>query len=460
MTPTTLSPRTRLAHYDIVSRLGAGGMGEVYRAYDSTLARDVAIKVLPPHMSDDPEMRERFEREAQALAALSHPNILAIHELGCVEGVSFVVTELLEGESLRQRLAHGPLPWRSVVEVSTQAADALAVAHAKGVVHRDVKPENLFLLKNGWLKMLDFGLARLTTVGEEADHRTMAVLTEARRILGTLGYMAPEQAVGEPAGPRADIFALGCVMYEMVTGKRPFQGTTPAETIAATLRAVPLPLGDVTPGTPLTLQRIIDQCLVKDVSARFSSAADLAAALRAMVADSAFSPGSVRARKLRPTERSVAILPFAHDGDAGAEYLADGFTEAVINRLSQVPGLRVVPRSTVFQFKGRDIDLTSVALALNAHSLVTGRVATREQLVSIQAELIDAETQDQIWGHHYRHDVSGILSFEEEVAEHIAQMLDARLMHEPKRRLRRHSPDDVTVPPVGARPAGVDSMDA
>ena len=179
MTPTTLSPRTRLAHYDIVSRLGAGGMGEVYRAYDSTLARDVAIKVLPPHLSDDPEMRERFEREAQALAALSHPNILAIHELGCTEGVSFVVTELLEGESLRQRLAHGPLPWRSVVEVSTQAADALAVAHAKGVVHRDVKPENLFLLKNGWLKMLDFGLARLTTVGEGADQRTMAIMPPA-----------------------------------------------------------------------------------------------------------------------------------------------------------------------------------------------------------------------------------------------------------------------------------------
>jgi TolB-like protein len=455
MTPTTLSPRTRLAHYDIVSRLGAGGMGEVYRAYDSTLARDVAIKVLPPHLSDDPEMRERFEREAQALASLSHPNILAIHELGCVEGVSFVVTELLEGESLRQRLANGPLPWRSVVEVSAQAADALAVAHAKGVVHRDVKPENLFLLKSGWLKMLDFGLARLTTVGEGADQPTMAVLTEARRILGTLGYMAPEQAVGEPAGPRADIFALGCVMYEMVTGKRPFQGTTPAETIAATLRSVPPPLDEAAPGTPMTLQRIIEHCLVKDASARFSSAADVAAALRAVVVDAAFSPGPVRARKLRPGERSVAVLPFAHDGDAEADYVADGVTEAVINRLSQVPGFRVVPRGTSFQFKGRDIDLTSAALALNAQALVTGRVVTREQIVSIQVELIDAATQDQVWGHRYRKDVSGILACEEEVAEHVAQALNICLVQEHKRRARRHGPVDVALPPAGPVRSGV-----
>jgi len=261
--------------------------------------------------------------------------------------------------------------------------------------------------------------------------------------------MAPEQAVGEQAGPRADILALGCVMYEMVTGKRPFQGTTPAEIIAATLRTVPLPVGDVRPGTPIPLQRIIDQCLVKEASARFSSAADLAAALRAIVADAVVPSGPARARRPRPTERSVAVLPFAHDGNAEAGYLADDITEAAINSLTQVRGVRVVPRSTVFQFKGRDIDLTSVAQVLDAHWLVTGRVVLRDQLVIVQVELIDAATQDQVWGHHYRHDVSGILPFEDEVAEHIAQMLAVRLVREHKRRLPRHSPDDVTVPRVG-----------
>ena len=247
MSPKTLAPGTRLAHYQIIDRLGAGGMGEVYRAHDPSLERDVAIKVLANDLADDNEMRGRFEREARAVAALSHPGILSIHELGCVEGLTFAVMELLKGESLRERIARGPVPWRTAAKLGAQAAEALAAAHIKGIVHRDIKPENLFVVTDGWLKVLDFGLARWTPPGPPNAVLTQAVLTQPRELLGSVGYMAPEQALGEPVGPPADIFALGCVIYEMVTGDRAFDGETPAETIAAILRASPHPMRERVP---------------------------------------------------------------------------------------------------------------------------------------------------------------------------------------------------------------------
>jgi serine/threonine protein kinase len=426
-----LTPGTRLGQFTIGGRLGADGVGEVYRAHDVRLDRDVAIKVLPSDVAEDDEARSRFEREARAAAALSHPNILSVHELVCVQGWSFAVMELLEGESLRERIAQGQVPWRTAVDLGAQAAEGLAAAHAKGFVHGAIKPEHLFVLNDGGLKVLHFGLAASTVT----DRPAVSSRVES------VGYIAPEQARGEPAGPQSDIFAIGCVIYEMVTGKRPFERETPAETIAAVLRDSPAPMKQLAPETPPTLERVVTHCLAKESTARFSSARDVVSALRALVVEPVPSTPT-RARKSHPTERSIAVLPFAYAGETDADYLADGLTESVINRLSQVPGLRVVPRSTVFEYKGSTRDLTGIALALNARSLVTGRVVKRGEDVAIQAELVDTATDAQIWGHQYHHSMSGVLAFDEEIAGHITEALNVHLSRDQKKRLtRRHTAD-------------------
>ena len=238
----TLDPGTHLLQYEIVEPIGAGGMGQVYRARDLRLGRDVAIKILSDHLAADPEMRARFEREARAVAALSHPGILAIYELAQFENRSVAVMELLEGESLRTRLDRGPMPWRTAAEMGAQVADALAAAHSKGIIHRDLKPDNVFIAPNGRPKILDFGLVRSRRpIGLADDNRTSAtvVATEAGRLLGTVGYMAPEQVRGDDIDAPADIFALGCTLCEMVTGERLFWRRTPAESLAAILKEDP-----------------------------------------------------------------------------------------------------------------------------------------------------------------------------------------------------------------------------
>ncbi|MFQ5806776.1 MAG: serine/threonine-protein kinase, partial [Phycisphaerae bacterium] len=242
-----LEAGTHLGPYELLAPLGAGGMGEVYRAKDTRLDREVAIKVLPEHMAKDPEVLARFEREAKAVAALSHPNILAIHDVGSERGVPFAVMELLEGETLRDRLRRAALPWRRAVEIAVGISDGLAAAHAKGIIHHDLKPTNLFLTSDGVVKILDFGLARTVepvAPEERADASTIALETKPRTVMGTVAYMSPEQVQGAPPDARSDIFSFGCVLYEMVTGSRPFAGKTSAETMAAILRGEPPELVD------------------------------------------------------------------------------------------------------------------------------------------------------------------------------------------------------------------------
>ncbi len=279
-----LEPGRSLGPYRIVSPLGAGGMGEVYRATDTRLGRDVALKVLPEAVAGSPELRERFEREARAVAALSHPGILAIHDFGTDDGQTFAAMELLEGQTLRDRLAAGPLAPRRATEYALQLAQALAAAHDKGVVHRDVKPDNVFVTREGRVKVLDFGLARqasslLTSSGEDSVSPTLAPGTEPGTVLGTVGYMSPEQVRGQEADARSDIFSFGAVLYEMLTGKRAFRGETAAETMTAILRADPPEPASGHEGIPLGLERIVDHCLEKDPSRRFRTAHDLAFAL-------------------------------------------------------------------------------------------------------------------------------------------------------------------------------------
>ena len=300
----SITSGTKLGHYEIQSPLGAGGMGEVYRARDLQLAREVAIKVLPPSLSRDPDRLRRFEQEARAAAALNYPNILAVYQMGTYEGAPYLVSELLEGGTLREQLLRGPLPLRKAVEYGIQAARGLAAAHEKGIVHRDMKPENLFVTKEGRIKILDFGLAKLTETRArvaEAGTTTMTS-TEPGVVMGTVGYMSPEQVRGSAADHRSDIFAFGAILYEMLTGKRAFQRPTSAETMSAILNEDPPPVSQTAINLPPALQRVVQRCLEKSPEQRFQSASDLAFALEALS-----ESGSASSRVISP---EISHLPW------------------------------------------------------------------------------------------------------------------------------------------------------
>src|ERR1700676_5498474 len=291
-----LTPGTILGQYEIRSPLGAGGMGEVYRAHDTRLDREVAIKGLPESLTADPDRLRRFEQEARSAAALNHPNILAVYQMATHEGVSYMVSELLDGETLRERLRRGPIPLRKAIEYAVQIAHGLAAAHDKGIVHRDLKPENIFVVRDGRVKILDFGLAKLTEVQPALSGASM-VTTGARdtlpgMVLGTLGYMAPEQVRGLPADHRADIFAFGAVFYEMVSGKRAFQGSTTADTMSAILNADPPDLSETNRAISPGIDRFVRHCLEKNREERFQSARDLAFGLESLSSGSSTSGSS------------------------------------------------------------------------------------------------------------------------------------------------------------------------
>ena len=305
----TLSVGARLGPYEILAPIGAGGMGEVYRARDARLDRDVAVKVLPSHLAEDPVALARFEREAKAVAATSHPNILAIFDVGQCDRIAFAVTELLDGETLRARLGAGPIPVRKAIEYAVQIAEGLAAAHDKGIVHRDLKPENLFVTKDGRVKILDFGLARQVSVpgAEDTSSPTLSRHTEPGTVMGTMGYMSPEQVRGKPADHRSDLFSFGAVLYEMISGQRAFKGETPADTLTAILTKEPPEISSPDAGLPPTLDRIVRRCLEKNPEGRFRSAHDLGFALETLSGPS--FPGTADARvermRARPSLRAV-----------------------------------------------------------------------------------------------------------------------------------------------------------
>src|SRR5271170_1213020 len=291
-----LASGTKLGPYEIVSLLGAGGMGEVYRARDSRLKRDVAVKVLPKALSLDADRLRRFEQEALATAALNHPNILAVFDIGTNEGSPYVVSELLEGETLRERLRSGAIPLRKTLDYALQTAHGLAAAHEKGIIHRDLKPENLFLTKDGRVKILDFGLAKLTQTDPGSNPSMAPVthgVTEAGVVMGTAGYMSPEQVRGMVLDPRSDIFSFGAILYEMLSGKRAFQGNTPADTMSSILKEEPPELNETNRNVSPALERIVQHCLEKNPESRFHSASDIAFDLEAL--STASSSGAAKA---------------------------------------------------------------------------------------------------------------------------------------------------------------------
>jgi serine/threonine-protein kinase len=466
----SLAAGVRLGPYEVAGALGAGGMGEVYRARDPRLSRDVAIKVLPQHLANDPDALARFEREARAVAALSHPNILAIYDVGSDRGLSYAVMELLEGETLRSRLARGPLPCREAAEIGAAIADGLSTAHAKGIIHRDLKPENIFLTTGGRPKVLDFGLARHAPAGP-ADSETVATAaTEAGTVLGTVGYMSPEQVRGQTAGAPADMFSLGCVLYEMVCGKRAFARETAAQTMTAILEQPPAPLSGAGPQVPSDLDRAIMRCLEKDPAARTQSARDLSIVLRdiargadvpdlaparahtgktplvalALVVAVAALAAVYYYRGQAGRTNSIAILPFVNaSGNPDMDYLGDGITESLINSLAQAPNLSVMSRTAVFRYKGRDADVQTVGQQLGVEAVLTGRVVQRGDNLSINAELVDVRNNRQLWGNQFNRKTGDLLAVQEEISNDISEGLRLRLTGEQKQRLVRRDTQNV-----------------
>jgi RNA polymerase sigma-70 factor (ECF subfamily) len=408
----------KLAHYQILAPLGAGGMGEVYRARDARLDRDVAIKVLPERLADTAEALARFEREAKALAAFSHPNLVAIFDVGKDQGICFAVMEFLAGETLRDRLGRGALPLTSVLEIGAAVAEGLAAAHAHGVIHRDLKPENIFLSASGQVKILDFGLARFARpepAGATADY-----LTEAGRIMGTAGYMSPEQASGRIPDGRGDIFSLGCVLYEMATGRRAFAGDSAAEVLAAVLRDQPADMDASGTRFPPELKQLVARCLAKQPEERFQSVNHLAVALKKPAGGggvkTAITSGS-------PTRPCVAVLPLQNfsANKTETDYIVDGMTEVLIAELAKNRALRVVSRTTVMQFKDSRSPLRPIARELGADVIVEGSVLLAGSSVRITAQLIRAETDEHLWAESYQREAQDVLAVQSEVARAIAQ---------------------------------------
>ena len=474
----TLAAGSRLGPYEILSPLGAGGMGEVYRARDPRLGREVAIKVLPASFSADPDRLRRFEQEARAAGILNHPNITAVYDIGTHDGAPYVVQELLEGETLRSRLAGGAFTPRKALGHALQIANGLAAAHEKGIVHRDLKPENVFVTSDGRVKLLDFGLAKLTeTPGSTGGTNlpTAAPATEPGMVLGTLGYMSPEQVRGKPADARSDIFSFGAILYEMLSGRRAFHGDSAADTMSAILLKEPVELStsnrDVSPG----LERVVHHCLEKNPEQRFQSARDLAfdleslsdvsglsqtrrasadgvpllprmPLLAALAVAAAVGVGIflwARSHSGRRPVDSIAVLPFANaTHDPNADYLGDGITESIINSLSRLPELRVAARSTALHYKGRDDDPQKVGKELNVRAVVSGKVLQRGNTLSIQADLVDTSSGAQLWGDHYERKASDILAVQEEIAREISEKLRLRLTGEDKAKLKKRDTEN------------------
>ena len=457
-----------LGHYTIRSKIGAGGMGEVYRAHDTRLDRDVAVKILPEHLAQDAEALRRFEREAKAVAALSHPNILAIHDFGHEQGVSYAVMELLEGETLRARLQRGAIGWREAAEIGSAIAEGLAAAHAKHIIHRDLKPENIFLTSGGQVKILDFGIARVK-LPINAESVTRAGTTRPGTVLGTIGYMSPEQVRGEEADAPSDIFALGCVLFEMVSGQRPFAGATTTETMAAILRDAPPPMTHVKPAVPAKLEQLIKHCLEKRATERFQSARDLSYDLRqllhgheesvtveshgtlgrksaVLMASAALlfllAAGLVWLNQRGGRVDSLAVLPLLNtSGDESVEYLGEGITDALISSLSQLPQLkRVIAHSTVASYtksKGQELDPRIVGQDLHVGSILTGNLSKRGDELLLRAELVNTADGARLWGDSIQRKFAEAALIQTELAQLIADKLRLKLNGTEQQRLTK-----------------------
>lgn len=426
-------------------------MGEVYLAEDTRLGRQVALKFLPASYQYDTDRRARFMGEARAASALRSPNIAAIYDIGEHQGAMFIVMEYVEGEVLSRRIASKALGIGEVIEIGIQVADALEEAHSFGIIHRDVKSSNLMVTGRGQVKMLDFGLAK-SSVGGSGGASDPTVPLGAQTafgvVLGTVSYMSPEQALGRAIDTRSDIFSFGVVMYEMLTGRLPFEGAGATEIIDNIIHQEPIAIARFNYGVPAELERIVRKCMEKDRDNRYQSIGDVAADLRNLKRD--YDTGAetkpALSQKTRPARRSrsrkaidsLAILPLVNEtGDPETDYLSDGITESIINNLSQLPKLRVMARSTVFRYKGREVDPLRTGRELGVRAALTGRLVQRGDVLSVKTELVDTEDGSHLWGGHYDRKLTDIFSIEDEISKEISEKLRLKLTGAQKKRLTR-----------------------
>ena len=500
---------TRLGRYEVRTQIGAGGMGEVYLAQDMNLGRRVALKLLPSEFTNDENRVRRFQQEARAASALNHPNILTIHEIGSENSTYFIATEYIEGRTLRAHMSGGQMNTSEVLDVATQVASALSAAHAARVVHRDIKPENVMLRSDRIVKVLDFGLAKLTERETPDTEAPTLVNTDAGVVMGTARYMSPEQVRGLAVDARTDVWSLGVVIHEMLTGHVPFAGETASDVIAAVLEREPQPLESRGEEIPLELKRIVSKALRKDCEERYQTIRDMLVDLKSLkqeleleaklkrstqsqshavqatptsieqtttvkhetaapTSSAEYVVGEIKRHKLglgivlvilfavtvfayfvyfgrggKEAITSIAVLPFVNaSNNPDAEYLSDGISESLINTLSQVPNLRVVPRSTVFRYKGRDIDPQTVGRELGVRAVLTGKLVQRGDTLSIQTELVDVTEGSQLWGEQYNRKLADLLAVQEDISREISNKLRIRLSGEERKQLTKRYTDN------------------
>jgi len=472
----------RIQNYEVLSLLGAGGMGEVYLARDTRLDRQVALKALPPEVSDDPVRLRRLQREAKALAALDHPGIVTIFSVEEADGLHFLTMAYVKGQSLGEVIAPSGMPLEKLLDLGAALADALRAAHEHGIVHRDLKPSNVVVDTEGRLRVLDFGLARVVEqvpVSSQLPTRTAEeAVTRHGMVLGTIPYMSPEQAEGKPAGPSSDLFSLGVMLYEMATGSRPFHGDSAASLVSSILRDTPPPVTKVRPELPEALGRVIQRCLEKAPGDRYRSAGAVREELEALRLE-VLSGGVTRAARVRGPRsragllavaaavvvlatlggiliwrggqhagrqsageagaspiRSIAVLPLRNlSGDPEQEYFADGMTEALITDLAKIGALKVISRSSAMRYKGTALRLAEIARELKVDAVVEGSAQRLGDSVRVMAQLVDPKTEQALWAESYERDLENVLQMQSEVARAIAGEVEVALTPEDTRRL-------------------------
>jgi serine/threonine protein kinase/Tfp pilus assembly protein PilF len=493
---------TEISHYKIINLLGAGGMGEVYLAEDTKLGRKVALKILPTAFAEDADRMSRFVREAKSASALNHPNIITIHEIGESDGTHFIATEFIDGKTLNEYAKSGPLSFKSALEIAIQMASALDEAHSAGIVHRDLKPDNVMVRPNGLVKILDFGIAKLSGshsrpgLGTEVATAIRSNTTPGM-IIGTASHMSPEQAKGREVDARSDIFSFGVCLYEMLTGRLPFTGENEMDVIGAILHKEPAPMDELEVSPDI--RRIVEKCLRKDCQERYQTAKDLlidakgvwqqlefqdkperttspnrggaktqvlgapASEVSRTTSSAEYLAGEVIKHKLvwlgalgvlvvtlaaagystafRPTPiKSIAVLPFVNVGDdRDREYLSDGLSENLINTLSRLSQLKVIARSSSFKYRGENIDIQDAARTLGVGAILTGRVVPRGDELQISVELINTADNTLIWGDLYNRKVSDALRLPEEIAQAVSQKLQLKLSGAQERQIAKRT---------------------